>query len=67
MGRKKIQLKPKSNLGMNRELPMCYNCVFWQKDGWCTWYEDHYDYNHQCKSRKFFRYSLDLPYKNNYY
>ena len=39
--KKKIQLKPKSELGMNRELPMCYNCIFWQKDGWCPWYEDH--------------------------
>ena len=63
--RKKPQLKPKSELGINRELPICYNCVFRHKDtGYCPMYDEYYDYNHRCPTRKVFRYDFDLPYEN---
>lgn len=65
MKTKKVVITPKSNLGINRELPICYNCVFRHKDtGYCPMYDEYYDYNHRCETRKVFRYDFDLPYKN---
>lgn len=65
MRKKKILLKPKSLLGLDRSLPICYNCIFRHKDtGYCPWYEEYYDYNNRCKTRKIFRYDFDLEYKN---
>jgi len=66
--KKKILLKPKSDIGMNRELPMCYNCMWRHKDtGWCPMYDEFYDYNHICPTKKIFRYNfelMELGYKN---
>lgn len=65
MRKKKILLKPKSELGLDKSLPICYNCIFRHKDtGFCPWYMEYYDYNHGCLTRKIFRYNFDLPYKN---
>lgn len=68
MARKKIQLKPKSDLGLDKSIPICYNCMFRHKDtGYCPFYNEYYDYNHRCITRKIFRYKfelMDLGYKN---
>ena len=68
MARKKILLKPKSELGLDHGMIICYNCIFWnRKTGWCPWYEEYNDYNHMCLSLKQFRYSferMDEGYKN---
>lgn len=71
MGRKKIQLAPKSKLGYNDKLKICYNCCFYQvsNNGWCPWEDTNKNYNDKCKiylknwPHSFFRYKFDLPYK----
>ena len=69
MAKKKIQLKPTSKLGFNDKLKICYNCMFYQKDGFCPWEETYKNYNDKCTKtfRKWpyslFRYSLTLSYK----
>ena len=58
---KKIQREPKSKLGLNDKLHICYNCLFRHKDtGYCPMYNEFYDYNHKCKTDKIFRYRFDL-------
>lgn len=65
MAKKKILLKPISELGLDRKAPICYNCVFWWKNtGYCPMYNEYYNYNHKCKTRKIFRYDFSLPYEN---
>lgn len=65
MARKKILINPKSELGLDRKSPICYNCVFrWKDTGYCPMYNEFYDYNHRCPTRKIFRYRFDLPYEN---
>ena len=34
---KKIQREPKSKLGLNDKLHICYNCMFYGPTGWCPW------------------------------
>ena len=63
--KRRIQVNPKSSLGLDTKLPICYNCVFRHIDtGYCPMYDDYYDYNHRCPTRKIFRYRFDLPHKN---
>lgn len=70
MGKKKIITKPKSNLGLNDKLKICYNCCFYQQDnnGWCTWENNHMNYNDHCTiilkhwPSTFFRYKFELGY-----
>ena len=68
MKKKKITTKPKSDLGINKEMPICYNCMWWRKNnGECIYYNECYDYNHVCFSRKIFRYNferMDEGYRN---
>lgn len=68
MAKKKILIKPKSELGLDRKAPLCYNCMWRYKDtGYCPMYMEYYDYNHRCPTRKIFRYNfelMDLGYKN---
>lgn len=65
MGKKKILIAPKSRLGLDDKLRICYNCVFRHKDtGYCPMFNEYYDYNHKCPTIKIFRYRFDLPYKN---
>lgn len=61
MRKKKILLKPKSNLGLDRKAPLCYNCM-WRNahTGFCPMFNDFYDYNHRCSTRKIFRYNFEL-------
>lgn len=71
MVKKKIQLKPKSTLGLNDKLHICYNCCYYQttNNGWCPWEEEHKNYNDKCNIQykhwpyTAFRYRFDLPYK----
>ena len=51
MARKKIQLAPKSKLGYNDKLKICYNCCFYQvsNNGWCPWEDTNKNYNDKCK------------------
>lgn len=61
MKRKKIQINPKSSLGLDESIPICYNCVFRHKDtGYCPMFNEYYDYNYRCPTRKIFRYRFDL-------
>ena len=66
--KKKVQLQPKSKLGLNDKLKICFNCMFYQIDGYCPWDNEYKNYNDKCKSyfknfpHTFFRYKLDLPY-----
>ena len=70
MGKKKIITKPKSNLGLNDKLKICYNCCFYQSDnnGWCTWENNYMNYNDHCTiilkhwPSTFFRYKFELGY-----
>lgn len=70
MGKKKIITKPKSNLGLNDKLKICYNCCFYQQDnnGWCTWENNYMNYNDHCTiilkhwPSTFFRYKFELGY-----
>lgn len=70
MGKKKIITKPKSNLGLNDKLKICYNCCFYQQDnnGWCTWENNYMNYNNHCTiilkhwPSTFFRYKFELGY-----
>ena len=70
MGKKKIITKPKSNLGLNDKLKICYNCCFYQQDnnGWCTWENNNMNYNDHCTiilkhwPSTFFRYKFELGY-----
>lgn len=68
MAKKKILIKPKSTLGLDRKAPLCYNCMWRHRDtGYCPMYKEHYDYNHRCPTKKIFRYSfelMDLGYTN---
>lgn len=58
--KKKVQIKPKSELGINKELPICFNCMWRHRDtGFCPMYMEYYDYNHRCPTRKIFRYSFE--------
>lgn len=71
MARKKIQLEPKSKLGFNDKLKICYNCCYYQKqnNGWCPFEDTNKNYNDKCTiflknwPHSFFRYRFDLPYK----
>lgn len=69
MGKKKIQLAPKSKLGYNDKLKICYNCCFYGKDGWCAWENMFKNYNDKCTillkhwPSTMFRYRFDLPYR----
>ena len=71
MAKKKVQIKPKSNLGLNDKLKICYNCCFYQpqNNGWCPWENKNKNYNEHCITilkhwpSTFFRYRLDLQYK----
>ena len=71
MARKKIQIAPKSKLGYNDKLKICYNCCFYQvlNNGWCPWENTNKNYNDKCTMvlkklpSTFFRYRFDLPYK----
>lgn len=71
MAKKKVQTKPKSNLGLNDKLKICYNCCFYQphNNGWCPWENINKNYNEHCITilkhcpSTFFRYRLDLQYK----
>lgn len=59
--KKKIQIEPKSKLGLDDKLHICYNCLFRHKDtGYCPMYNEYYDYNHKCPTDKIFRYRFDL-------
>ena len=61
MKKKKIQISPKSKLGLDIKAPICYNCVFRHiKDGYCPMYNEYYDYNHRCLTRKIFRYKFEI-------
>ncbi len=66
--KKKILIEPKSKLGLNDKLHICYNCVFRHKDtGFCPMFMEYYDYNHTCATDRIFRYRFDLidkGYKN---
>ena len=68
MRKKKIQIEPKSKLGLDDKLHICYNCLFRHKDtGYCPMYNEYYDYNHKCPTDKIFRYKFELidkGYKN---
>lgn len=59
--KKKIQIEPKTKLGLNEKMHICYNCVFRHKDtGFCPMYLEYYDYNHHCPTNKLFRYKFEL-------
>lgn len=66
---KRIQREPKSKLGLDNKLRICYNCLFYQKDGFCPWEMDKMNYNDKCNKQlrrwphTFFRYRLDLPHR----
>ena len=67
--KKKVQLQPKSKLGLNDQIKICFNCMFYQKDGFCPWENEYKNYNDKCMihlkhwPHTSFRYRLDLPYK----
>lgn len=62
--KKKILLSPKSSLGLNKELRICYNCMFWNHEsGRCPWDNDNHDYNTQCLFNKLFRYNTKYGFK----
>ncbi len=69
MAKKKLVLAPKSKLGYNDKLKICYNCCFYGKDGYCPWEDKFKNYNDKCTiflkglPSTFFRYRFDLPYK----
>ena len=69
MARKKIQREPKTRLGFNEKTKICYNCMFYGKDGFCPWEMKYMNYNDKCSivfknwPHSSFRYRLDLPYK----
>lgn len=68
MAKKKIQTKPKSNLGIDNKLKICYNCCFYANDGWCPWEKQYMNYNDHCTillkhwPSTFFRYKFNLDY-----
>lgn len=66
MGKKKILTAPKSTMGISKDMRICYNCMFYQKDGKCPMsYDDetkkhqYFDYNNYCKYPRLFRYRLE--------
>lgn len=69
--RKKVQIAPKSSLGINDKLKICYNCCFYQtkNEGWCPWENVNKNYNDKCTITfshwpfTLFRYRFDLPHK----
>ena len=72
---KKSELKPKSKLGIDKTVKICWNCMFWNpENGCCPWVEDkfsrpstsysNFPYNTSCKIKKFFRYRLDYLEEN---
>lgn len=69
--KKKVQIAPKSTLGMNDKLHICFNCCFYQTQngGWCPWENEYRNYNDKCQihlkhwPHSSFRYRFDLPYK----
>ena len=71
MSKKKYQLEPKSKLGYNDKLKICYNCCFYQRknNGWCPWENTYKNYNDKCTKylknwpHSLFRYRFDLAYK----
>lgn len=70
MRKKKIQVNPKSELGLKKTLRICYNCLFRHKDtGFCPMLEEYFDYNHPCsaKNGKLFRYRLEYNIENTIY
>lgn len=65
---KKSELEPKSKLGIDKEFRICWNCMFWdKKTGRCPWVPDKinntsysfFPYNHNCPSKRLFRYNLE--------
>ena len=46
--KKKVQLQPKSKLGLNDQIKICFNCMFYQKDGYCPWENEYKNYNDKC-------------------
>lgn len=65
---KKSELVPKSKLGIDPSMKICWNCLFWNKtDGRCPMIEDKtkrkiegihnysfFPYNHKCDNIKWF-------------
>lgn len=68
MGKKKVLLRPKSTLGYNDKMRICYNCMFRYTDntGYCPWVDKQVDYNE--RGCKFFRYTFEImdKYKNSH-
>jgi len=64
MGRKRrIILEPKSLLGLDKKMFICWNCMFWNhQTGHCPWSEEDFDYNQHCKHYTLFRYNLDYKF-----
>lgn len=59
MRKKKLQLEPKSLLRFDKDLKICYNCMFWNhQTGRCPFNQDNFNYNHFCNQIKLFRYNL---------
>ncbi len=69
MAKKKIQIEPKSKLGLNNKIHICYNCMFYGSNGWCPWENKLMNYNDKCTKQlrkwphTYFRFKLNLPYK----
>ena len=61
MGRKKIQLAPKSKLGYNDKLKICYNCCFYQvsNNGWCPWEDTNKNYNDYSRKNSTFNSNMN--------
>ena len=63
--KQKIAIKPKSMLGFDTHLRICYNCQ-WRnnEDGWCSMWQKYCNYNDSGGSCVFFRYKLEYGYRN---
>ena len=62
---KKSELAPKSLLGFNDKLRICYNCQWRQNNGgWCTMTSTFVPYNQSGSSCKLFRYPIGGKYHN---
>ena len=69
MAKKKVQTAPKSKLGYNDKLHICYNCCYYGPNGWCCMEDGFRNYNDKCTiylkhwPHTLFRYRFDLPYR----
>ena len=55
-------------MGFNDKTKICYNCCFYNENGYCPWENTFKNYNEKCTiilkhlPSTYFRYRFDLPY-----